>query len=81
LPNHIATNSRLTVRIVVLGIEMKRTRCKLTFCLGKLVIYEGTKDLERQICPDNIMGTVILLKLIMFTFEHYGLLVCDFVDG
>jgi len=27
------------------------------------------------------MGTAVLLKLIMFTIEHYGLQVCDFIDG
>jgi hypothetical protein len=45
------------------------------------VIYEGTKDLKLQICPVYIMGTAVLLKLIMFTIEHYGIVVCDFIHG
>lgn len=45
------------------------------------MIYEGTKDLKLQKCPVYIMGTTVLLQLIMFTIEHYGLLVCDFIDG
>lgn len=61
--------------------KLKEHTVDFTFCLCKLVIYDGTKDLKLKICPDYIMGTVILLKLIMFTFEYYGLLVCDCIDG